>query len=63
MTRCPLCGREFGESEAQVGCRGCPVAGKCNMIRCPNCGYEIPGESRLLRALKSLRRTARGTGR
>ncbi len=40
--RCALCGFELGEGDARTGCRGCPMAGACHMIKCPNCGYEVP---------------------
>lgn len=40
--RCPLCGCRFAEGDAAVACRACPLAHGCHMIRCPNCGYEIP---------------------
>ena len=60
--KCPLCGCRFSEDEAEVACRGCPLAGNCGMARCPNCGYDIPKESALLKALRALRRKDNGTG-
>lgn len=32
------------------------MAGGCGMLRCPNCGYEAPGESGLTKLIKGLRR-------
>ncbi|MFP3872105.1 MAG: hypothetical protein ACLFVL_04415 [Candidatus Aenigmatarchaeota archaeon] len=38
--KCPLCGNEFDQGEASA-CKSCPIGGRCNMTRCPNCGYEF----------------------
>lgn len=38
--KCPLCGNEFGMGSA-TACQSCPMGGSCNMIKCPNCGYEF----------------------
>ncbi|MEE9399570.1 MAG: hypothetical protein V3V23_04810 [Dehalococcoidales bacterium] len=54
--KCPLCGNQFQEKEAQAACTGCPLAGACHMVRCPNCGYDIPGEPKLIKAFKAWRR-------
>ena len=40
MIKCPLCGCEFEENEGGATCKGCPMSGGCNMIKCPNCGIE-----------------------
>lgn len=41
--KCPLCGVSFDEGE-NTACKSCPLNSGCNMIKCPNCGYEfIPG--------------------
>ncbi len=52
--KCALCGFEFEEKNNQA-CKGCPIAGACHMIKCPNCGYEMPAETGLIKALKALR--------
>jgi len=39
--QCPLCGFKFTEKAAKT-CLTCPLARKCNLIMCPNCGYEFP---------------------
>lgn len=59
--KCELCGREFRPEEAAVVCKSCPtlMSGSCNLVRCPNCGYEMVGEPRLLKTLKRLWRSRR----
>ncbi len=42
--RCKICGHVFDESEKSNACKGCLVH-NCNMIRCPNCGFEQLPES------------------
>lgn len=54
--RCSLCGYEFVEEEATQSCRGCPFAGSCMLVRCPNCGYETPVESTLHRLYRKWRK-------
>lgn len=59
--KCPLCGYQFQEEEGKATCKGCPLAGACHMVRCPNCGYDIPMEPRLIKVFKSLGRRKHGT--
>jgi DNA-directed RNA polymerase subunit RPC12/RpoP len=55
--RCALCGLEFEERDAVVSCEGCPMkSGDCNMLRCPNCGYENPGEPQILKMVRKWRK-------
>ncbi len=61
--KCPLCGLEFKEEEGASHCRGCPLARSCGLIRCPNCGYEVPLEPKLLRAFKKWRKKVNETKR
>ncbi len=61
--KCPFCGHCFREEEAKNGCRGCPLAGACGMLRCPNCGYDVPVEPGLIKAFKAWRRRGNETGR
>ena len=43
--RCRLCGHEF--DAAGLACHtGCPLGSRCNLICCPNCGYQVVDESR-----------------
>ncbi|MFH1650673.1 MAG: hypothetical protein ABID87_01000 [Chloroflexota bacterium] len=60
--KCPLCGLEFNPDEAQAACASCPLARGCHLVRCPNCGYEIPRETGLVKLLKSWSKK-HGTGR
>ncbi len=41
---CPLCGFQFRKEEARATvCQRCPLRGGCRwLVKCPNCGYEIP---------------------
>ncbi|MCS7192872.1 MAG: hypothetical protein NZ937_07825 [Armatimonadetes bacterium] len=41
---CSLCGFQFQISEARATvCQKCPLKGGCQLlIKCPNCGYEMP---------------------
>lgn len=50
--RCSLCGYEFGEDQAQTACKGCLIMKGCKLIRCPNCGFEMPPEPKWLKSLK-----------
>jgi len=55
--RCALCGFEFEERDAVASCEGCPMKrGGCNMLRCPNCRYESPGEPGLLKMIRKWRK-------
>ena len=55
--RCALCGLEFEERDAVASCKSCPMnKGGCNMLRCPNCWYENPGESQLLKMVRKWRK-------
>jgi len=40
--KCSFCGHEFDENAAPSACEGCIMAKKCRLVKCPNCGYEIP---------------------
>ncbi|MFN4217840.1 MAG: FeoA family protein [Candidatus Bipolaricaulia bacterium] len=46
--KCALCGFEFSEADAKRPCARCPVGAKCDLICCPNCGYQAPREPRWL---------------
>ena len=51
--KCALCGYEFSKDDGHTSCSGCPLAGACHMVKCPNCGYEVPVAPEMKR-LKSL---------
>jgi hypothetical protein len=39
---CGFCQRTFAPDEGQPTCASCPLKGGCQLVRCPNCGYENP---------------------
>jgi predicted amidophosphoribosyltransferase len=43
---CALCGARFMHG-GQV-CGACPMTTKCLLVKCPNCGFQFPRESRLV---------------
>ena len=65
---CPLCGFEFDET-ALTCASACPMAAVqgCNLVCCPNCGYQMVDERKsglaqlLRRALKVVGREQRST--
>ncbi|MEE8391112.1 MAG: hypothetical protein V3S14_09995 [Anaerolineae bacterium] len=57
-TKCGFCGHEFDPAEAETACAGCPLASGCHLIRCPQCGYEMPPEAKLVGWLRGLRKAA-----
>jgi hypothetical protein len=50
---CPLCGQRF-DPEGSSCPSGCPLAGKCKVICCPNCGYEFVEDSAVVSGLGRL---------
>lgn len=56
VTRCPFCGHEFDKTGARSSCQSCSMSSSsCGMVKCPNCGYEVPGEARLFKLIKKVR--------
>ena len=53
--KCPLCGLKFKEEDGQATCEGCTVSGTCSLVKCPNCGYEVPKEPGFIRQFKKWR--------
>ena len=43
--RCGLCGHRF-DAEALACHTGCPMGSHCNLICCPNCGYQVVDTTR-----------------
>ncbi|MBI4353434.1 MAG: ferrous iron transport protein A [Candidatus Omnitrophica bacterium] len=39
--KCSLCGWEFGEQEAGQACGKCWMQKGCELVRCPQCGFEM----------------------
>ena len=50
--KCQLCGLEFKEEDGRATCKGCTLSRSCGLIKCPNCGYEIPREPDFIKSLK-----------
>jgi len=42
---CGLCGTAF--THGGRVCGACPLNAGCDLVRCPNCGYQFPRSSRL----------------
>jgi Fe2+ transport system protein FeoA len=40
-----MCGMEFERTNSKCE-HGCPITKHCNLLRCPSCGYEFPGDSK-----------------
>jgi hypothetical protein len=37
---CPLCGLTF-DPAGHIACASCPLQRGCQLVCCPNCGYEL----------------------
>lgn len=48
---CSFCGHEFEEIRGLEGCKGCPLAYGCKMIKCPRCNYENAPESLVFKGI------------
>ncbi len=46
---CSMCGHPITPEEGAAACKNCSLfgVGGCRMIRCPQCGYEMPPPARL----------------
>lgn len=58
---CTLCGARF--THAEKACSACPLNHGCEVVRCPNCGFQFPRESQLVRLARRLFGRARETSR
>lgn len=44
---CALCGYQFNTTG--MACHtSCPMSSGCHLICCPNCGYQMPDEQRMV---------------
>lgn len=50
--KCSFCGYEFQEEESKTSCNGCPMSKSCGKQKCPNCGFEMPKEPKIISFLK-----------
>jgi hypothetical protein len=55
LVKCGFCGHEFNPDHAQTACTACPLARGCHLVCCPQCGYQMPPEAKLVRWLRRLR--------
>lgn len=55
--KCTLCGYEYKESEAAHACKGCSLIKGCHLVKCPNCGFEMPPEPKWAKFLEKRRET------
>lgn len=42
--KCTLCGHSFSPDQSHRACQACWLAKFCSLVRCPNCGFEMPPE-------------------
>jgi hypothetical protein len=40
LMTCPMCGTRF-DPAAHVACQACPLNRGCQLVCCPQCGYEM----------------------
>ena len=52
LVTCPLCGTRFPGKESCPS--GCPLAGGCKTLCCPNCDYRFVLDSTLVRWVQRL---------
>ncbi len=53
--KCSLCGFEFNEKEVQSCCSGCGLIKGCELVKCPNCNFEMVPEPKWLKKLRERR--------
>jgi len=59
--RCGLCGTRF--THGNLVCTSCPMNAGCEVVKCPQCGYQFPRNSRIVdwgRKLIAVWRSQRG---
>ena len=52
--KCTLCGHEFDEQKASGTCKRCVVSRGCDLVKCPNCGMDVPRTPKWIEKLKLL---------
>ena len=55
---CALCQARFTHGDRVCG--ACPLHAGCELVRCPNCGYQFPRSSRLVEWLEQWWHRGRG---
>ena len=63
LLTCPLCGHRF-DAAGHAACKSCPVQSGCELVCCPECGYQMvnPGKSLFGRLALALFKASRPTG-
>ena len=56
---CSLCGAVFEPDENTCG--GCVLNKDCKLVSCPNCGFGVPQESKLVGWLKKKKHDKTGS--
>ena len=56
---CPLCGARF--SHGALACASCPLHLGCDVVKCPNCGYQFPRTSKIVTWARRLARRVAGS--
>jgi ribosomal protein L37E len=54
---CAFCGARF--THGGKVCAACPLNAGCDLVKCPNCGYQFPRTSRIVEWVSGLLRRAR----
>ncbi|MGE5277509.1 MAG: hypothetical protein ACM3SU_10985 [Acidobacteriota bacterium] len=49
---CPLCGCRF--EHGGRACGSCPMSTGCDLVKCPNCGFQFPRASRIVAWLRRI---------
>ena len=61
--KCSLCGFKFDEKGAEAACAACGLVRRCELVKCPNCGFEMPLEPEWIKKIKKRRLDSNGTDR
>lgn len=49
--KCTMCGYLFEQKSGKAACKNCPLGSGCDMVCCPNCGFEVPVEPEWIKKL------------
>jgi hypothetical protein len=55
---CALCGARF--THGGLVCSSCPMSTGCDLVKCPECGFQFPRSSHIADALSRLWKRMRG---
>ena len=59
--RCGLCGARF--THGTMVCGSCPLHAGCDVVKCPECGFQFPRASRIVEWVRALARRVRKVAR